>query len=175
MPFEDDSGRVYFRNAGLSHRNGLETAVLLSSGEFSARTSYTRLDARFDRYRRDGADFSGHRVPGIPLDRWAISVRYGRDTLLAGADVGWYGPTMVNDQNDERTDALLTTSAMGGYRFRVDAWQLTLEGRLQNVLDRRQYDNLRVNALGRRYYEPAAGFSAYTSFEISHAFSATGS
>jgi len=74
---------------------------------------------------------------------------------------------------DERGPGQLATGVVGGYRLLTDPWQITWEARLQNLFDRRQPDNLRINASGRRYYEPAPGFDAFAGLEILHAFRRT--
>lgn len=169
VAYTDETQRVYFRNSGRSHRKGIEATLGITLGTLLVRSSYTYLDARFDEYSRDGLDLSGRRVPGIPPHRWANAVRYGQaEGVLIGADLVWYDATYVNDANDEQSPAQLSTAVVGGYRLRTGPWQLTFEARLQNLLNRRQPDNLRINASGGRYYESAPGFGAFGGIQISY-------
>lgn len=169
VPYEDESQRVYYRNAGRSHRQGLEATLGIQHRELLVRSTYTYIDARFDLYQRDGVSLAGYRVPGLPPHRWANTIRYGQGPgPIVGTDLVWYDAVFVNDSNDERSPGRLTTSLLAGYCFLSGAWEVTLEGRLQNLLGYRQPDSLRVNASGERYYEPAAGFSAFAGIEVVH-------
>jgi iron complex outermembrane receptor protein len=167
VPYQDASQRVYFRNAGRSHRDGLEATLGVRHERLAARSTYSYLRAEFDRYSGDGVDRSGNEVPGIPRHRWANTVRYGgTDGLLVGLDVVWYSGAYVNDANRERSPATVATSALFGYSVSSERWHIAFEGRLQNLLDRQQLDNVRVNANGGRYYESAPGFIAWGGLEL---------
>ena len=48
-----------------------------------------------------------------------------------------------------------------GYRFKRKRFALSPFFGINNLFDEQYYDNVRLNAFGNRFYEPAPGFNVY--------------
>ena len=44
--------------------------------------------------------------------------------------------------------------------------EIGFSGGINNIFNERYFDNIRLNAFGKRYYEPAPGRNAYLGFQI---------
>ncbi|MFO8028081.1 MAG: TonB-dependent receptor, partial [Opitutales bacterium] len=69
VPFELGAfpDREFFRNAGSTRKEGLETAIsIFPSERISATFSYTFSDFRYEEFEVGGDDFGGNRLPGVP-------------------------------------------------------------------------------------------------------------
>jgi iron complex outermembrane receptor protein len=156
VPFSDDTGRTYYRNAGRSHRWGAELATNLAlPADLSLAVAYTAIVAQFDDYVLDGAQLQGNTVPGIPPHRVGATAGWGRVTgPFVATDAEVVAAIEANDTNDEQSDPFTIVGARAGWRGFVGRarWELQVGG--QNLLDQDVVDNLRVNADGGRFYEP---------------------
>jgi iron complex outermembrane receptor protein len=65
----------------------------------------------------------------------------------------------LNTDNDNRTKvpSYILTDLNIGYRFLLLGANTRLGIQIQNLTNTRYFDNIRINAFGNRYYEPAAG------------------
>lgn len=165
LPFEEagESGRVRFRNAGRSRRLGLEADGVWAFAErwhLFARYNYayfTYLD-----YERQGMDYAGNRLPGIPAHNGLaeLSYRYrpGGEVELQGR---YLSQMWANDANTITTDAFWVVDLRAVQRWNWKNKAIRLYGGLNNILGRRYSQNVRVNAFGGRYFEPAPGRNVY--------------
>lgn len=156
VPFEDETGRTFYRNAGRSHRTGVEASLTLDlPGGVGLRVAYAWLRARFDEYEIGGIDAAGNLVPGLPPHRiGAIASWGGARGPFATVDLEYLDGTYADDGNTARASAHTLLDARAGYRGTRGSlrYQLHLGG--GNLAGEVYADNLRVNAVGGRYYEP---------------------
>lgn len=174
VPFEMPD-RTFFRNAGSSRHSGLEATVSASSATGLLRTdvTFSRLDARFREFEKDGEDLRGNRVPGVAPTRAHARVRL--------APEGWYGELMttwvdrvpVNDHNTARAPSYAVVDLRVGARTLPLLGDLEVDGWLAvtNLLDRHYISSVAVNAFvppsnpaAARYYEPGPGRSLQVGF-----------
>ncbi len=161
VPFEvpSDPGRTFYRNAGRSRRRGWELSL---SGDPSPATSvrlaYTRVDARFEAYTVDGADYAGNRVPGLApwrLDGVALWKRGGTFVQARGL---YQDAVPVNDANTAGAPPWFVLDLRAGLTdLRAGAVKLSPFVAISNLLDRRYVSSVTVNAFGARYFEPGPG------------------
>lgn len=161
IPFEvpTDPGRQYFRNAGASHHTGWEvTAEGRPVDPLRVRAAYTRVDARFDEYVTESADYSGNQVPGLAPYRVDALASY---TLGAGfIEVrGLYQDAVpVNDQGTASAEPYFVADVRAGLtEVGSGAARLSPYFAVSNVLDRRYTGSVAVNAFGGRFFEPGPG------------------
>ncbi|HKE19195.1 MAG TPA: TonB-dependent receptor, partial [Kofleriaceae bacterium] len=156
IPFEDETGRTFYRNAARSHRDGAEAAATLAlPAGLDLRASYGYLRARFDANRLGGQDLAGNAVPGIPPHQLAASLSWrGASGLFASGQLSYLHRTFVDDANTARARASVLVDATAGYRGRRGSLRYELHVGAANLFDRVYADNLRVNADGGRYFEP---------------------
>lgn len=155
---DGQSGRSFFRNAGVTDRDGVElSAVWQALPPLTASMSYSYNDFSFRNYQLAGDDFSGNALPGLPKQQWFAELAYqplpAWTTRLqaVGQD-----RVFVNDANSVRVPSYTVLNARLSWTGEFAGRQITPYVAVNNLLDREYNDNLRVNAGFGRYYEPAA-------------------
>jgi iron complex outermembrane recepter protein len=170
VPFELEGfpGRSFFRNAGSSRRQGLEAELRyqIASG-FSAQLSYTFSDFVYQDYQLPGADLQGNRLPGIPAHFGFLRLRYlHRSGLLASLQGRYAGRLYVNDANTEQDDAYFALALRLSHSLGLGRLGLHPFLGINNLLDMRYSDSIRLNAFGGRYFEPAPGRHFYAGLRL---------
>lgn len=161
VPFEvpTSPGRTFYRNAGESSHTGWEvTLEARPSAAITARLAYTRIDARYDDYLLDGADYAGNRIPGLAphrVDGWVTLRRDDGFLELRGL---YQDAIPVTDANDAEAPAgFLGDVRVGLQNTRLAGLELSPFVAVANVFDRRYDASVVVNAFGGRYFEPGPG------------------
>ena len=169
VPFEQDAfpGRTFYRNAGRSSRQGLESSYLLQwRNRWQLQLNYTYSDFRYQEYQTPDADYSEMRLPGLPQHLAQGELRYQVPKRLSLRISAYHRGQMYANDANTATEAAVTL-------FYLDA-ALPLsffpEGQLffgiQNLTDARYSDNIRLNAFGNRFYEPAPGRSLFAGMRL---------
>lgn len=173
VPDFSGSGRDFFRNAGRSTRKGIELMLVARPlDEFSARLSYAYSDFTFDRFTTPDGDFSGNRLPGVPEHKLDLRLGYENDhgvfvetELLAVSDF------FADNANSVENDGYARVDLRAGRTWTSPLWRVRGFVGINNILDARYNENVRVNAFGGRFFEPAPGRHAYLGFEIARLLS----
>ncbi len=164
IPFEvvDSPGRTYFRNAGSSLHQGLETTLTLDPPTLPIRgdLTYTWTDARFRSFELEDEDLSDNRIPGLAPHRGHVALRTTPGDLFGEVSATYAHRIPVNDSNSEFTPSHTLMDLRMGLR-QMPVGELTLSPwiAVTNVLDRNYMASVAVNAFGGRYYEPGPGRS----------------
>lgn len=161
IPFElaSQPGRDFFSNAGKSEREGVE--VSLTSQPFeSIRISlaYTYSNFEYDQFLDDnGNDFSGNSLPGIPDNLFRGEVAYTHPSGFYGAiDVLNVGEFFVNNANSAINESYSVVNFRVGLDdLKFGQWVLSPFVGINNLADEIYSANVRINAFGGRYFEPA--------------------
>jgi len=167
--FNEPNEPDFFENAGETRREGVELGLDWTlSRRWALAASYTYSDFRFERFvDRDGNDFSGNRLPGLPENNVFVEAdwtgpggRYGR------LGVRWVDSVYADNANSVRVDDYATVDARLGRRLpwgdhRVDAWF-----GVDNLTDTEYIANVRVNASDGAFFEPAPGRTWLAGVEI---------
>ncbi len=177
IPFElaSQPGRDFFSNAGKSSREGAEIAF--ASEPFDGLTislAYTISDFVFDRFIDDnGNDFSGNEIPGVPDDLFRGEVLYRHPSGFFGAiDVLDVGDFHVNNANTVVNEPYTVVNLRAGFSdLTFGAWTLSPFIGVNNLGDEEYAANIRINAFGGRYYEPAPDRHFYGGLGIRYDFS----
>ena len=179
IPFElaSQPGRDFFENAGASSRNGIEAAIvsqLTPSLELSA--AYTYSDFEFDRFVEDGGngdDFSGNTLPGIPEQQFRAALTWENDAgLFVSADLLHVGDIYLNNANTAEARSYTVSNVRAGFTHRVKAWEFSPFAGVNNLTDEDYSANIRINAFGGRYFEPAPPRHVYAGIAIRYDFGA---
>ncbi len=170
IAFRDATDRVFYRNAGESQRVGVEMGLVktfLRRWQFSLAYSY--LKAEFESYEKQGVDLSGNRVPGLP-EHWIFSeLRYSRESgLYAAGAVSYAGDFFVDDENTLKNADATVVDLRLGYEKRWRRWQVEPFLGIRNLFDKDYNNNVRINASGGRYFEPAPERNAYGGLRIGY-------
>lgn len=154
-------GRSFFRNAGRSRRDGIElSAEWLLSPRWQLGAAYTYADYRFKRYELNGNDFSGNEIPGIPRQQLFAELRYQATGWHARLNLNAVDRLFADDANDTRVAGYTLVNARVGLNpSGARQWEPYLG--VDNIFSREYNDNVRINAGGQRYFEPAPGTTVY--------------
>jgi iron complex outermembrane receptor protein len=166
VPFELDGfpGRTFFSNAGSSKRRGLETAVAWSGDSgFGVDASWTWSDFTFERFTdANGNDFSGRRLPGLPERFGYLGLSWESPRgVYALFETIYSGNLHATNANDVTVDAYAVSNLRLSHAFDRGRWRIRPHVGVNNVFNERYNGNIRVNAFGGRYYEPAPPRNLY--------------
>lgn len=172
VQYELADGQEYYGNAGKTKRHGVEAMV---EYEFVpgliASAAYTYTKAEYTDYNSRGSDFSGNQVPGVPEQHLYAQLRYIHSTGLFAALEGRYiGAFFANDANTVETESYGLLDFRVGWRAEIGAWQLAPYMALSNLTHTQYNDNVRLNAFGGRYFEPAPGFAVQGGLSLEYVF-----
>ena len=165
VPYELENfpDRTFFRNAGSSKRRGLE---LFYSQDLvknlKLKTSYTYSDFKYSAYETSSGNFNGKYLPGIPKHLATLSVDYQTKAgLTLSLQSKYVGDLYTNDSNSVKDDDYNLVNLNVGFKIKTKQIVLSPFLGINNVFDTKYNDNIRINAFGLRYYEPAPGFNIF--------------
>ncbi len=172
IPFEL-SERTFYENAGSSSRDGIElsyTRQLVEQVNFSL--AYTYSDFVFDRFTDDNGNvFDGKQLPGIPQDLLNLSFSwFGNNGLYASWDTTYTGDLYADNANDTNVVSSSVSDIRFGHNGFYGDWELASFFGVNNVFDEEYNNNIRINAFGDRYYEPAPEQNAYIGISLRRRF-----
>ncbi len=164
---EEIGGRAFFRNEGKTHNDGAEIGVTYSPiAALTLRGAYTRA-----RYRFEGGDFDGNRLPGVPDHFWRVGLR---TTLPQGffldADQTLNSSVPADDANTIIIDSwgAGVTNLRLGWDGTAGALQLGPFVGVNNLWDRRYIGSVTLNGAGGRVIEPSPLRVLYVGAEIGY-------
>lgn len=168
VPEFSGSGRDFFTNAGRSTRRGIELAADWRLGaNLSLNAAWTGSDFEFDRFETADGDFSGKRLPGVPKHRSSLGLVWadarGFSARLEANRVGGF---YADNANTARVESRTESRLMVAQSRTLGATRLRVAGGIENLLDQRYPDNVRINAFGGRYFEPAPDRSYWLSLGL---------
>ncbi|PRP68143.1 TonB-dependent receptor family protein [Nonlabens agnitus] len=170
VPFEiaQFPNRTFYRNAGSTNRYGLELSgemLLLQSVTLNG--SYTFSQFEYDEYTLDQNDLSGNLLPGIPKHTAALGLTYqATNQLTIQWNNTYRGSLFADDANATQVEDAIISNINLGYPIEFNGVNLTLRTGVNNLFDTQYFDNIRINAFGNRYYEPAPGINFYTGLNL---------
>ncbi len=155
LPYELEQfpGKNFYRNVGSTRRYGIELSsqILFSNGNLNL--SYTNAKNTFSDFLLDGKDLKGLSLPGIPnqiLDVELILNLSKRSTLLINNRL--IGELFADNLNETQVSSYNLLNIT--YSKEIFKNSEIYFG-VNNLLDVNYFDNIRINAFGKRYYEPA--------------------
>lgn len=175
VPFElpEQPGRTFFENAGSSEREGLELGLTLNPlPGLRAAFAYTYSDFTFDRFvDDDGNDFSGNRLPGAPKNQYYAELSYTHGSGFHGAiDVLRVDDLFLDNANTASDDAYTVSTLRLGYEWQAGNWKIAPFAGVNNLTDEDYNANVRINAFGGRYFEPAPDRNVYAGVTLAYAW-----
>lgn len=172
VPFELAAfpGRDFFENAGSSDRRGIETAVSWNHDNgLGIDASYTWSDFSYDQFVDDnGNDFGGLHLPGIPEHFAYAALKYrSPEGLSAILEASYSGELFANNGNTVAVDAYTVANFRIYNEYAMGNWQLRPHIGINNIFDESYNSNIRINAFGGRYFEPAPTRNVYAGVVVS--------
>ena len=160
VPALNQGGRTVFRNAGRTHREGLELALDAELGTLTLAGAATLMQARFA---------NGHRIPGIPRQQLFAQIdwrpAWAQDAVL-GLEARHTGRVPVNDANSDFARAATVLALTARHDFTRGAWRVQPFVRIDNLGNRRYAGSVIVNEGNGRFFEPAAGRSVFVGVDV---------
>ena len=148
---EGFEGMNFYRNLGTSKRIGTEMEVsynLGNSGVLNA--SYTQA-----KYEFKNQEVSGD-LAGIPKSNFALNWLYGYKDFDLKLDLKYVNSLYADNNNEVKVPSYLLSNIALKNKFNFKEFFLEVGLYIRNLLDEKYYDNIRTNAFGNRFYEPAS-------------------
>ena len=173
IPFELAAfpGRTFYANAGSSARDGIEAAVAWRfDNGWSVDASYTWSDFEFDDFVDDnGNDFSGNQLPGLPEHFGYLGFTYAGESGVSATLEGIFsGELVANNANTAEVDSYTVANFRLSHEIVSGPWLIRPYFGINNIFDESYNSNIRINAFGGRYFEPAPGRNFYAGFVVNH-------
>ncbi len=171
VPFELAAfpGRTFYSNAGASRRDGAEAALSWESESgLRVDASYTWSDFRFDRFfDENNNDFSGKRLPGLPRQFAYLGVSYNSDDgFSATLESVFSGDLYADNANAAEVFDYTVVNFRLSHEITHGRWRIRPYGGVNNLLDESYNNNIRINAFGGRYFEPAPERNFYAGVSV---------
>ena len=170
VPYELEAfpDRDFFRNAGETSRVGIEASVGYGFGSgWNSNLSYTFSDFVYRDYVLPNGDYTDNQLPGIPRSYGALSLnKTGSKGLLLNFQYILTGELYADDKNEALVQGYSLINFDLGYQIQKENFKLIPHFGINNLLDSQYNDNIRINAFGSRYYEPAPGINFFGGLKI---------
>ncbi|MGO1521912.1 MAG: TonB-dependent receptor domain-containing protein, partial [Sphingobacterium sp.] len=173
----NQQGNEFFINAGKMDQKGLEASVLgqlISAPENPVlqgaivSTNLTYQDYKFEDYQVDENDFSGNRVTSVPEWIWAntLSLNFAK-----GFDLNilhnYTSSIPLNDANTVESESYHLLQAKASWTGDLlDKHRVQLFFGVDNLLDETYSLGNDINAMGNRYFNPAAPRNYYAGMKF---------
>lgn len=155
-------GQNFYRNLGTSTRYGLELEGVLSLSEFHRfRVSMTQAAYRFD---RNGQLL---RIPGVAESTAHLGWQFDSKHWQVSLQTSYQGALYADDLNNTLVPGYAWLDLHLGHSFSLLGSNAKLGAYIQNLTNTRYFDNIRINAFGKRYYEPTAGRQLFLKLHFS--------
>ena len=173
VPFELAAfpGRTFYANAGSSSRDGIEAAISMQyDNGLRIDASYTWSDFKYDSFVDDnGADYSGNRLPGLPEHFAYFGLTYVNERgLRATLETIYSGSLYANNANSDEVSSYAVANLRIAHEFDRGRWIFRPYAGINNLFDESYNSNIRINAFGARYYEPAPERNFYAGVVVNY-------
>ncbi len=174
-PFEiaAQPGRTFFENAGSSSRDGIEVFYFRQlTDQIGFNLAYTYSDFVFDQFTNvDGDSFAGNQIPGIPENLLHLEFSwFGGSGLYANWKTTYTSELFADNANQTSVDSSSVSDIRFGHNGFYDDWEVASFIGVNNLLDEEYNNNIRINAFGGRYFEPAPERNAYIGVSVRRRF-----
>jgi iron complex outermembrane receptor protein len=170
LPYEleDFPGRSFYSNTGATKRMGLELFTQLNWKDFQIKGSFTKAKYTFDDDKIIDQGFESNDLPGIPRNQFFFNITHtSKNEWITKLTFENIGNFYANNSNTVLIDSYQKTRFQMGKSLRLKWGKIDLFGGVNNLLNLKYFDNIRLNAFSSRYYEPAATRNIFTGFSFS--------
>jgi len=144
-------GMNYYRNLGTSKRYGIELEVSYRPNKLNTfNASYTQANYEFTNQLING------QLPGLPKSNFSIEWIFNKDTFYAKLDLKYAHSLFADDMNQFKVPSFFLSNFALKKTYRIKDLDITAGFQIRNLFDEKYYDNIRLNAFGNRFYEPAS-------------------
>ena len=158
LSYEDEKfpNQKFYNNAGKTERNGIEIAGFYTLNRTVISSSYSLGDYVFKEFFENKFNYKGNKIPGIPNDIFTLSIEHKTiNELSLNLNFKNNGALYANNSNTIKVDEFKTFNFKIGKEIKLSRSIIYPYLIISNVFDNEYFDNIRINAFGGRYYEPA--------------------
>jgi iron complex outermembrane receptor protein len=158
LSYEDENfpDQKFYNNAGKSKRQGIEIAGLLKLNNTILSSSYSSGDYYFKDFSENSNDYSGNKIPGIPKNIFTLSLEHRtKNNVFLNFNFKNIGEIYADNSNVTKIDKFNTLNFKMGKEFEISKSIIYPYLIINNIFQSEYFDNIRINAFGGRYYEPA--------------------
>ncbi len=152
-------------------RNGAEASVVVRLPmHVRWTTSYTYENFHYSKFPTH-PEFVGNRMPVIPVNMAYTELAYRPETgFYATWDLHWVGRFYTNNANSTINPAYTVSNLRFGERYNLGKVAVGPFFGINNLFDEKYNENVRVNAFGGRYFEPAPRRNIYGGVTVRYNF-----
>ena len=144
-------GMNYYRNLGTSKRYGIELEGSYRPSKLNTfNVSYTQANYEFTNQLING------QLPGVPKSNFSVEWIYNKDTFYAKFDLKYAHSLFADDMNQIKIPSFFLSNIALKNTYRIKYLEITAGLQIRNLFDEKYFDNIRLNAFGSRFYEPAS-------------------
>lgn len=169
LPYEIEAfpGRTFYRNAGKTIRNGVEVELSAKlSPAFKTTMSASIAEFKLLEDGQAGGEQETLYIPGIPGSTAYLSFEYDKYGFLVLFENRYVSKIYLNNSNSAIDPQYIVGNVRISKIFNFQKWSLVPYLGVNNLYNTTYNDNIRVNAFGSRYFEPAPGINFYTGLKI---------
>jgi iron complex outermembrane receptor protein len=167
LPYELEQfpGKNFYQNVGSTLRRGLELSSQFFFDRGKLNLSYTLSKNEFKDFVLDGNNLSDNLIPGIPTQMLDLDIVFnltrGRSLIISNRLIG-------ERYADNENETLVSSFNLFNLKY---AKEILRNSEVfigaNNLFNQEYYDNIRINAFGKRYYEPAPKRNLYFGINLS--------
>jgi iron complex outermembrane receptor protein len=168
LPFELEQfpGKNFYRNVGSTLRKGIELSSQFFFNRGKLNLSYTLSKNQFKNFEIDDTNFSDNLIPGIPSQMLDLDIVFnlarGRSLIISNRLIG-------ERYADNENETLVSSYNMFNLKYSKEILSNSeIFIGANNIFNQEYFDNIRINAFGKRYYEPAPKRNFYFGINFSY-------
>ena len=168
LPYELEAfpGRSFYQNFGETTRYGLELTAAYKLNQWGFQGSLTQAKYKFDVENKEMNPDSKN-LPGIPNSQIFLQVDYITISkwkwVLSAERIGRF---YANNSNSVEIKSFEKVRFQLQKTVKLTWGGLDFYGGINNLFNTTYYDNIRLNAFGGRFYEPAPGRNFYLGLSL---------
>ncbi|MDC6462108.1 TonB-dependent receptor [Flavobacteriaceae bacterium] len=167
LPYELEQfpGKNFYQNVGSTSRYGLELNSQLSFKGGRINLSYTLSKNKFEDFIIDNKNLADNLIPGIPSQMLDLDLIFklsrGRSLIISNRLIG-------ERYADNANETLVSSYNLLNIKYSNEIFSNSeIFLGVNNAFNQEYFDNIRINAFGKRYYEPAPKRNFYFGINLS--------
>ncbi|MDA9882882.1 TonB-dependent receptor [Flavobacteriaceae bacterium] len=167
LPYELEQfpGKNFYQNVGSTSRFGVELNSQLSFKGGRVNLSYTLSKNKFEDFIIDNNNLANNLIPGIPSKMLDLDLIFklsrGRSLIISNRLIG-------ERYADNANETLISSYNLLNIKYSKEIFSNSeIFLGVNNAFNQEYFDNIRINAFGKRYYEPAPKRNFYFGINFS--------
>ena len=158
---EDFPDQNFYRNSGKTSRSGIESEINFRVNQkLKLNLISTIGNYKFVKYEVNGQDFSNNRIAGLPKNQHVFNLNYSLTKKInLILDFKMFGNMYADNSNKTIINDYkkIDLTIFKDFNISNKNWNGFIS--INNLTNTKYFDNIRINAFGSRYYEPAPGLN----------------